>query len=151
MNYSVVKKAILNYLVKNQKLTGYEFIKYCREIGFNISPGTVYPALKKLLEKNIVIYKISGRKKVYELTELGKKYYSKIETENKNETNKIRMVIECECTGLPEKYKEKIAKFIQKLPKTNWENLESVKRIIEDFKECEIHLNEYYKKLEERS
>lgn len=38
-----------------------------------LTPGTIYPALKELREKKLVIYVEDGRKKVYSLTPSGKK------------------------------------------------------------------------------
>lgn len=38
-----------------------------------LTPGTIYPALKRLRKKKLVAYRRKGRKKVYSLTELGKK------------------------------------------------------------------------------
>ena len=38
-----------------------------------LTPGTIYPALKRLRRKKLVVYRRRGRKKVYSLTELGKR------------------------------------------------------------------------------
>ena len=37
-----------------------------------LTPGTIYPALKRLRKKKLIAYKRRGRKKVYSLTEAGK-------------------------------------------------------------------------------
>ena len=49
---------LLNF-IKNRKLT----------------PGTIYPALKFLKNKNLIKYKQRGRKKIYYLTKRGKEEY----------------------------------------------------------------------------
>lgn len=41
--------------------------------GTVLTPGTIYPALKKLRKNKLVTYKKFGRKKMYTLTELGEK------------------------------------------------------------------------------
>lgn len=41
--------------------------------GAALTPGTIYPALKKLRNYKLIRYKKFGRKKVYELTDLGSK------------------------------------------------------------------------------
>ncbi len=38
-----------------------------------LTPGTIYPALKRLRRKKLIAYKRQGRKKVYSLTDSGKK------------------------------------------------------------------------------
>ncbi len=38
-----------------------------------LTPGTIYPALKRLRKKKLIVYRRRGRKKVYFLTELGRK------------------------------------------------------------------------------
>jgi DNA-binding PadR family transcriptional regulator len=64
---------IIDYLMTNEELVGYEFIKYCKEIGMHASPGNVYPHLCHMKKKGIVDCKIDGKRKVYTLTEKGKK------------------------------------------------------------------------------
>lgn len=38
-----------------------------------LTPGTIYPALKRLRRKKLIVHRRQGRKKVYSLTESGKK------------------------------------------------------------------------------
>jgi len=38
-----------------------------------LTPGTIYPALKRLRRQKLIFYRRNGRKKVYVLTDLGKK------------------------------------------------------------------------------
>jgi len=37
-----------------------------------LTPGTIYPALKRLRRKKLIAYRRQGRKKVYSLTEVGR-------------------------------------------------------------------------------
>jgi DNA-binding PadR family transcriptional regulator len=37
-----------------------------------LTPGTIYPALKRLRRQKLVVYRRKGRKKLYVLTDLGK-------------------------------------------------------------------------------
>lgn len=41
--------------------------------GVVLTPGTIYPALKRLRRQKLISYKRNGRKKVYDLTLLGQK------------------------------------------------------------------------------
>jgi len=43
--------------------------------GRKLTPGTIYPALKFLREKKLVKHKKTGRKKIYNITDFGKKEY----------------------------------------------------------------------------
>lgn len=38
-----------------------------------LTPGTIYPALKRLRRQKLILYRRKGRKKVYSLTDLGKR------------------------------------------------------------------------------
>ncbi|MBW2990716.1 PadR family transcriptional regulator [Candidatus Woesearchaeota archaeon] len=48
--------------------------------GTSLTPGTIYPALKRLRKKKLIAYRRQGRKKVYSLTELGEKELEKLYT-----------------------------------------------------------------------
>ncbi len=68
-----IRMMILNYLLQNDELIGYGFIKYCRANGVLASPGNIYPHLKQLEDQRVIAYRVEGKKKVYSLTELGKR------------------------------------------------------------------------------
>ena len=55
-----IKVMLINYLINNEELVGYEFIKYCRDIGILASSGTVYPHLKTLTENEIISFREEG-------------------------------------------------------------------------------------------
>ncbi|MDA8195572.1 MAG: PadR family transcriptional regulator [Thermaerobacter sp.] len=68
-----IRMMILNYLLQNQEITGYGFIKYCRANGVLASPGNIYPHLKQLDDERVIAYRVEGKKKVYTLTDTGKR------------------------------------------------------------------------------
>ena len=43
-----------------------------------LTPGTIYPALKRLRRKKLIAYKRQGRRKVYSLTDFGVKELDKL-------------------------------------------------------------------------
>jgi len=43
-----------------------------------LTPGTIYPALKRLRRKKLIVYKRQGRKKVYYLSDFGIKELDKL-------------------------------------------------------------------------
>ena len=66
----IVMKTLLN-----RKLSGYDLIKQIeRDSSWKPSYGSIYPLLEKLLKEKLVQIEIQGRKKIYCLTEDGKKY-----------------------------------------------------------------------------
>ena len=71
-------KGFLSFLIMHEvslkPMTGEELaVKIGKRKGTVLTPGTVYPALKKLRLKKLVRYKREGRRKVYSLTEIGEK------------------------------------------------------------------------------
>lgn len=69
-------------------------IKIGKRKGSRLSPGTIYPALKTLREKKLVVYTQIGKFKMYELTKKGKKElkdcYKRFSTHFYGLKNKIR-------------------------------------------------------------
>ena len=59
-------------------LCGYQITKYISAKGERISNGTVAPVLKHLLDNGMVTASITGRKKVYSLTEKGQRYVDEV-------------------------------------------------------------------------
>ena len=75
-------KGFLSFLIlhelKRRHLSGDELsVKIGQRKGTILTPGTIYPALKKLRLNKLVKYKKDGRKKIYHLTELGEKELEK--------------------------------------------------------------------------
>ena len=69
-------KGFLSFLILHEigqkKLCGEDLAKKIgRRKGAMLTPGTIYPALKKLRKKKLVQYKRFGRKKIYNLTSIG--------------------------------------------------------------------------------
>ncbi len=75
-------KGFLSFLIlhelKLKSLCGEDLAKKIgKRKGNMLTPGTIYPALKKLRKKKLVTYKRFGRKKIYSLTDLGNKELTK--------------------------------------------------------------------------
>jgi len=71
-------KGFLTFLILHElnlnSLCGDELAKKIgKRKGAQLTPGTIYPALKRLRRKKLISYRRNGRKKVYLLTEDGKK------------------------------------------------------------------------------
>ncbi len=71
-------RGFLSFLILHEvsikPLTGEDLAKKIgSRKGVVLTPGTIYPALKKLRAKKLVRYTRFGRKKVYELTGSGKR------------------------------------------------------------------------------
>lgn len=71
-------KGFLSFLilheVSNKDMCGEDLArKIGRRKGSTLTPGTIYPALKKLRNQKLVKFRKQGRKKMYFLTKKGKK------------------------------------------------------------------------------
>jgi DNA-binding PadR family transcriptional regulator len=67
-----IKGLLLDYLGRHGEVTGYAFLRYCRDEGMPVSNGTVYPHLKHLEDHGIIGARTEGRKKLYSLTGRGR-------------------------------------------------------------------------------
>ncbi|MFH0870243.1 MAG: PadR family transcriptional regulator [archaeon] len=70
-------KGFLSFLILHElnlsSLCGDELSKRMgRRKGNSLTPGTIYPALKRLRKRKLISYKRDGRKKMYVLTREGK-------------------------------------------------------------------------------
>jgi len=68
----ILKLLILKELEKGEA-TGYDIIKRISEKAKRPSPGSVYPILKELKENGFLNVRIDGKKKIYTLSDKGKK------------------------------------------------------------------------------
>ena len=59
-------------------LCGYQISKLIATKGERISNGTLNPVLNALLDKDLISFRNSGRRKIYQLTEKGKIYVKEI-------------------------------------------------------------------------
>jgi DNA-binding PadR family transcriptional regulator len=80
---SLALKGFLSFLLLHElnlnSLCGDELSKKIgRRKGSNLTPGTIYPALKRLRKRKLISYRRYGRKKMYLLTEDGKKEIEKL-------------------------------------------------------------------------
>jgi DNA-binding PadR family transcriptional regulator len=71
-------KGFLSFLILHElnlsSLCGDELSKKIgKRKGSNLTPGTIYPALKRLRRRRLISYRRQGRKKMYLLTDDGKK------------------------------------------------------------------------------
>ncbi len=60
------------YLLSKRDMYGQELAEeLTKKKGDKLSPGTIYPALKDMVEKGLIKYRNEGRRKIYSITELG--------------------------------------------------------------------------------
>jgi DNA-binding PadR family transcriptional regulator len=128
--YPFVKVIIINCLLEQDGLTGYDIIKYCRGNGIPASSGTVYPHLKAMEETGIIACREEGRRKVYYLTEAGRS--------------------EMESTALgkaPEFLKNTYFKSIWLAATLDWTKKDEVKVLVDNVDEIKRYLMDYMDKL----
>lgn len=128
--YPFIKVIIINFLLQQDGLTGYDIIKYCRNYGIPASSGTVYPHLKTMEDAGIILCKEEGRRKLYHLTESGRS--------------------EMEGTALsraPEFLKNTYFKSMGLAATIDWTKKEEVKVLLDNVDEIRRYLSEYMDKL----
>ncbi len=131
--YSWIENMIITYLYSHKEMSGYDFIKYCKENDVNISAGSVYPILKRLIEKKIVKADSQGRKKIYTL--INPENRNSAERSHiylKNNINKIGTTISCSCDLIPTSLRDEVSSYLKTLCSTDWKNPEALKRLAEE-------------------
>lgn len=128
--YPFIKIMIFNYLLEREELTGYNFIKYCQEIGIPASSGTVYPHLKDLTSQGLLKYQKEEQKKIYSLTQKGKE---KLESTS--------------YTNIPTFVKNFFFKNISLAAHMDWKKAEDVERLLMSVQETQGQIERYWKEL----
>lgn len=126
MKFPFIKMNILQYMCSYGELTGYSFMRYCREKGIKVSSGTIYPHLKELEELGIISFRQDGKRKVYTITEEGQEFIKKLST---NDT--------------PQMLYSSVTRFYNVLTMTIWNDVESLKKLKKSVKIFENTLDEY--------
>lgn len=62
------------FMLNFKSMSGYQLSKNIRNTGGQISNGTLFPILNKLVSNGLIVFKAMGNKKIYRLTEKGKNY-----------------------------------------------------------------------------
>ena len=124
------RNTILKFLEKNEEMTGYDLLRYCRENQISISPGSVYPQLKKMADDGLINSRNQGRKKIYSLTEKGIDEITSIR-ESGNDVfqtvGKLRLVINCDCDSVPGEFKYGMREMLESLGDMNWDDIDTLK------------------------
>ena len=84
-------RLIVMKTLSNKKLSGYGLIKQIEKDTGTWKPsfGSIYPLLEKLLKEKLVEVEVQGRKKVYFLTNSGKKYLGVIDKSKNTLVDKL--------------------------------------------------------------
>lgn len=77
MTGGLIKYLIVDYLRRNDEVTGYRFMRYSRSLGVSTSPGNVYPSLHDLEGEGILTFREVGTRKLYRLTAKGRRLASR--------------------------------------------------------------------------
>ncbi len=83
-----IKLIVLEELSK-KSLSGYDLMKSIGEIGKKPSPGYIYPMLNDLKKKGFVSVKSDERRKVYSITQSGKKFLRSLKIKRKSMFKKM--------------------------------------------------------------
>lgn len=115
---------VFEYLLREGELSGYTFMKYCRRLGIPVSSGMLYPCLRELKEKGMILERQEGRKKVYTLSNKGRAFVERVEGRR----------------NVDQGFQEILFRFMYHLERVNWEKKEMVLLLSEDVRQMEAYL-----------
>lgn len=128
--FPFMRLMILNFLIKQDGLTGYDIIKYCRSNGIPASSGNVYPQLKTLEDTRFISCVEEGRRKLYRMTAYGRE--------------------QVECTSIadaPEFLKSVFFKSMWLASRIDWKKREDLRMLLDNVGEISRFLTEYMEKI----
>ena len=123
--FSITRVMVFEYLLRQKEISGYAFMKYCRRMGISVSSGTIYPCLRELKEREMVIERREGRKKVYVLSPKGGEILEKRFRGRKR---------------LDQGFQELFFQFLYHLERVNWKRKETVSLLLGDVQQMEAYL-----------
>ncbi len=124
--FSIIRAMIFEYLQEKQAISGYAFMKYCRDMGIPASSGTIYPYLRELKEQEVIKEIQEGKRKIYTLTPKGSEILQKVERKKLN----------------PD-FKKLFLKFMYHLENTNWRDKSDLGQLLQDLHAMEDHLQNF--------
>ncbi len=142
--YGFLKALILEYLYKYGEGSGYDFMKFCKERGIEVSAGTVYPHLSKLSKDGLVEFTVEGRKKKYFLTEKGKTLAQKIVESKENLKEVFKKLGVTTGFDAPEFVGRRMRKIFTSLKEVDWKRKKGVEKLIEELEEFIKDLRRWY-------
>ena len=134
MKYPFIKMNLLLYLMEYGEMTGYSFMKYCKQRGLPISNGTIYPHLKDLESGGLIEGEVDGKRKVYKLTPYGKEWIE-------NSTNGT----------MPERLKRSYMHLFRSFDMTKWDNLMELNTLLRELEHFQQALTNYIQVLEKQN
>mgnify|MGYP001324459614 FL=1 len=130
-----IRHSLLKYLSMVSEMTGYDFLRYCSKNGLTVSPGSVYPLLKKLESEGFVASTEVGRKKTYRLLPAGKEWVENhlsgdMDKDTERALGIFQMTVSCQCGEIPKSLCNSLKSFLLRLGKTNWHSKEQLDKLL---------------------
>lgn len=151
---SVIRHLLIEYLKEKGEATGYDMLKCFRQNGMTVSPGSVYPLLKDMLNEGLLEVRKDGRRKVYRLS---KHFLSEPDRKmredalGKKSHNTIQMLVYCNCRHLDDRSKSAIQDLVSLLGATHWEDEEQVGQVVQSIRHMDQSIVEYLNTLRHKS
>ena len=133
MKFPFIKMNIIQYIYVNKEMTGYSFMKYCKERGINVSSGTIYPHLKELEDLGMITHRKDGKRKIYTITKDGKLWLEKL---SKNDIPKILQGF--------------VEKFYKSIFTTIWNDKDSILKLKNSLSELQKGIDNYIDYLDKK-
>jgi DNA-binding PadR family transcriptional regulator len=151
--FAFLKFLLLNFIEKKGEITGYDFLKYCKDEGIPASAGTVYPQLGDLMKSGILNRRSEGRKKFYYLTEEGKKFLKDIQSNKevfKNLANRVGVAMDNPYMSMPKEMQAVFKGLFYRIHAVDWKKKKDVEALIEDLKKVEKHIKEWLDRMQQK-
>jgi DNA-binding PadR family transcriptional regulator len=116
-------KYVILKLLNEKPMHGYEVMKALEERlhgCYSASPGTVYPTLQWLEDEELVRSRDDAGKKVYEITDAGRKFLREHKDLIEEIFERIRDVLDETLGGGMDKVNRAVGKFVKQVYRTAW-------------------------------
>lgn len=150
---SVIRHLLIEYLKEKGEATGYDMLKCFRQNEMTVSPGSVYPLLRAMLNEGLLTVYNDGRRRVYRLSGHDRlQQESKVMADElgKKKRSTIQMLVYCNCRDLDERSRKAIQNLIQLLSSTHWESEQQVAQVIQSVRQMDQSLVNYLNTLKHK-
>jgi DNA-binding PadR family transcriptional regulator len=125
----MIKAMLIKELLDHDKVVGYDFRKMLKRSNIEASNGAIYYHLKKFENEGYVIAEEQGKRKIYVLTNLGKKEFSK------------------NLSLLPNNIEATMQELGSQIPFINWKSYADVQRFHNSIEKLNLALNKLMEEL----
>ncbi len=147
--FAFLKFLLLNFIEKREEITGYDFLKYCKENGIPASAGTVYPQLMNLKNKGILSKEDTGRRKIYRLTKTGKRFLKEVQSNKeifKGLMSRVGIAMDNPYTSMPNEMQDVFKRLFYRVHGVNWKRKKDVETLLDELANVNKCVEKWFEK-----